>query len=538
MPQKHHHTKFIFVTGGVVSSLGKGIIASSIGALLETRGLRVCLSKADPYINIDPGTMSPIQHGEVFVTEDGAETDLDLGHYERFTRAVLSRSNSFSTGQIYDTVLAEERKGSYLGGTVQVVPHITAQIKKNILLASEGADVSIVEIGGTVGDIESLPFLEAIRQMRYEMGAENVLFVHLTLVPYIPSAKELKTKPTQHSVKELRSIGIQPDLLICRADRPISQELLSKIALFCSVPKEYVMEACDVQSIYLLPLLLHKQGLDQLIVRRLNIWTRQPDLREWEEISQKILHAQKAVSIAIIGKYTGVADSYKSVEESLVHAGIANNALVKVHLIDAGLIHENNVNEQLKEMDGILVPGGFGKRAIEGKILAIKYARENKVPFFGICLGLQLAVIEFTRHVLGFEDADSQEFNPSSAHQVVHLMPEQQKVSQKGASMRLGSYPCSLKTKSLVAKLYDREHIKERHRHRYEFNNAYRKSCEEGGLVFSGLSPDSVLVEIIELANHPFFVGCQFHPELKSRPMDPHPLFKGFIESALARRDL
>lgn len=517
-----------------MSSLGKGIIAACTGALLETRGLKVSLSKADPYINVDPGTMSPIQHGEVFVTCDGAETDLDIGHYERFTRATISRSNSFSAGKVYDEVLSRERKGDYLGTTVQVVPHITDQIKKNVLLASEGADISIVEIGGTVGDIESLPFLETIRQIRYELGHENVLYVHLTLVPYIAAAKELKTKPTQHSVKELRSIGIQPDILICRADREVSEELRRKIALFCNVKSNHVLEARDVDNVYKLPLILHEQGLDQIIVDDLNIWTRKPDLKEWSMIAERLNHPKYTCSIAVVGKYTDVVDSYKSIHESLIHAGISNEAEVQVEFIDASKISEKNVNDKLRAFDGVIVPGGFGGRGVEGKIASISYARKEKIPFLGICLGMQLAIIEFARHVLGISEADSLEFNADTPSPLIHLMEDQKKVVGKGGTMRLGEYSCRLKKGSKVQLSYQKMQIKERHRHRYEFNNNYRDQFEKAGVSFSGLSPDGSLVEIMELEDHPWFVGCQFHPELQSKPMEPHPLFNELIRAALS----
>lgn len=536
MSSGRHHTKFIFVTGGVVSSLGKGIIAASAGALLETRGLKVSLSKADPYINVDPGTMSPIQHGEVFVTDDGAETDLDIGHYERFTRASLSRLNSFSTGQVYDTVLSNERKGAYLGGTVQVVPHVTRQIKENIIKASQGVDISIIEIGGTVGDIESQPYLETIRQIRYEFGSENVICIHLTLVPYIAAAKELKTKPTQHSVKELRSVGIQPDILVCRADRHIPIELKEKIALFCNVPKDCVVEAQDVDSIYKLPLIMHDQGLDHNIVRLLNIWTRKPELSEWQSIVKRLDSPAHKCKIALVGKYTDVIDSYKSIEESFIHAGIANDASVDLIYIEATDLQPHTTKDILSSFDGIIVPGGFGSRGISGKIEAIKVAREEKIPFFGICLGMQLAAVEFAKNVLGFEDAHSQEFDPDSKHQIIHLMAHQKNITKKGGTMRLGSYPCVLNKESLAKNAYERDTIKERHRHRYEFNNSFRDSFKENGMIFSGLSPDQELVEIIELVEHPWFLACQFHPELKSKPMDCHPLFASFIKASLLKK--
>ncbi len=536
MSTKNRHTKFIFITGGVVSSLGKGIISACTGALLETRGLKVVLSKADPYINIDPGTMSPIQHGEVFVTKDGAETDLDIGHYERFTRASLNRFNSFSAGKVYDEVLSRERKGDYLGTTVQVVPHITDQIKANIFKASEGADISIVEIGGTVGDIESLPFLETIRQIRYELGRESVLTIHLTLVPYIAAARELKTKPTQHSVKELRSIGIQPDILICRADREVPEELRRKIAVFCNVKSNHVFEARDVESIYQLPLILHEQGLDQIIVDDLNIWTRKPDLKDWAMIGERLKNPHKSCVIGVVGKYTDVVDAYKSISEALVHAGIANDAKVSVEFIDAERLDIDNVEEILAGFDGIIIPGGFGERGVEGMILAISYARKRGIPFLGICLGMQLALVEFARHVVGLAEAHSSEFQPTSPHPVIHLMESQAQVTEKGGTMRLGEYPCHLKMDTKVQKSYAKKNISERHRHRFEFNNAYKQMFEEHGIIFSGVYLEGNLVEIVELKDHPWFVGCQFHPELKSRPMEAHPLFNHLVKSAIEQK--
>ena len=529
MSNQRHHTKYIFVTGGVVSSLGKGILAASIGALLETRGLKIAISKADPYINIDPGTMSPIQHGEVFVTEDGAETDLDLGHYERFTKASLRRANSFSSGQVYDQVLGKERQGDYLGTTVQVVPHITSQIKSNIFKASSGVDISIVEIGGTVGDIESLPYLETIRQIRYELGGQNVLCIHLTLVPYIQAAKELKTKPTQHSVKELRSIGIQPDLIVCRADREVPQELRKKIALFCNVQAEHVFQSCDVDSIYKIPMILHNQRLDEVIVDLLNIWTRSPDLREWQHVVCRLDNPKKNVVIGIVGKYTNVIDSYKSIEEALVHSGILHEVSVEIKYIDAKNVSAQSVDILLEGVDGILVPGGFGERGIAGKLVAIEYARKKKKPFFGICLGLQLASLEFARNVLGLEKADSVEFSSRPEHSIIYLMEKQRDITQKGGTMRLGSYPCFITKNTKAWRAYKKTKILERHRHRYEFNNTYRKMFEENGVIFSGLSPNDDLVEILELKEHPWFVACQFHPELKSKLMKSHPLFNSFI---------
>ncbi len=530
---RRHRTKYIFVTGGVVSSLGKGIVAASIGALLENRGLKVSLTKVDPYLNVDPGTMSPFQHGEVFVTDDGAETDLDIGHYERFTAARLTKRNSFSTGQVYDRVLSKERKGDYLGGTVQVIPHVTDQIKENIYAASKGADVGIVEIGGTVGDIESLPFLEAIRQIRYDLGEDNVLYVHLTLVPYIGAAHELKTKPTQHSVKELRQIGIQPHILVCRADRTLPSDLKQKIGLFCNVKAECVIDSCDVDSIYKVPLFLHHQGLDQLIVDKLNIWTRNPDLHEWKQIEDALNNPQEICKIGIVGKYIDVIDSYKSINEALVHAGIANRAKVEVEYLDAASITADNVAVVLKGLHGVIVPGGFGNRGTEGKIQAIRYLRENHIPFFGICLGMQLAAIEFGRYALQIKDSDSQEFGESGKNLVIHLMEEQKDVEDLGGTMRLGAYPCQLLPGSKAHQAYKREKISERHRHRYEFNNKYRPGFTEKGILFSGVSPDDSLVEMIELKDHPWFLACQFHPELKSSPMNPHPLFRDFVLASI-----
>lgn len=531
-------TKFIFVTGGVVSSLGKGIVAASAGALLESRGLKVSLTKCDPYINVDPGTMSPFQHGEVFVTEDGAETDLDIGHYERFTHhAQLTRRNSFSAGQVYDAVLGKERKGVYLGGTVQVIPHITNQIKENIFKAAEGSDISIVEIGGTVGDIESLPFLETIRQIRYDLGPENVCYIHLTLVPYISAAKELKTKPTQHSVRDLRQIGIQPDILVCRAERPVPEDQKLKIAQFCNIKRDRVFEAQDADSIYRVPLVLHGQGFDQALVEVLNIWTGEPDLAEWRAITHALDNPKTSVKIGVVGKYVGVVDSYKSIAESLAHAGIANQAQVEISYIDSDSIREKEVASQLGSFDGIIIPGGFGNRGIEGKIATIRYAREKNTPFFGICLGMQLAAIEFARHKIGLARANSMEFDPTAPDQIIHLMEHQKTVSQKGGSMRLGSYPCRVKGRTKAQEAYGESMIAERHRHRYEFNNDYRQQFLEAGMTFSGVSPDDALVEIMELSDHAWFLGCQFHPELKSRPFKPHPLFREFVRACLAAKE-
>jgi CTP synthase len=526
-------TKYIFVTGGVVSSLGKGIVAATAGALLETRGLKVVLTKADPYINIDPGTMSPHQHGEVFVTDDGAETDLDIGHYERFTHATLSRANSFSAGKVYDTVLNKERRGDYLGGTVQVIPHITDQIKEFIFKASEGADIAIIEVGGTVGDIESLPFLEAIRQIRYDLGDGNCLLIHLTLVPYIAAAKELKTKPTQHSVRDLRQIGLQPDMLVCRSDRKIPTEQLRKIAQFCNVKPDRVFEALDADSIYRLPLLMNNQGFDQAIVETLNIWTGAPDLAAWRRIVHNLDHPAATTKIAVVGKYVGVFDSYKSIDESLVHAGIANSCKVDVEYLDADEINPVNASQLLAPFDAILVPGGFGSRGVEGKITAIKYARESGKPFFGICLGMQLAAIEFARNALQLARAHSQEFDAQSPDQIIHLMDSQKSVTSKGGTMRLGAYPCLLASGSRSHKAYGGSEISERHRHRYEFNNSYRARFESAGVVFAGVSPNRDLVEIMEIKDHPWFVACQFHPELKSRPTKAHPLFREFVAAAV-----
>jgi CTP synthase len=533
---REHPIKYIFVTGGVVSSIGKGIAAASIGALLETRGLKVAMTKMDPYINVDPGTMSPFQHGEVFVTDDGAETDLDLGHYQRFTKAHMTRRNSFTTGQVYDAVINRERKGDYLGGTVQVIPHITEQIKANIVAASEGADVSIVEVGGTVGDIESMPFLEAIRQMRNELGRENAIFVHVTLIPYIRAAGELKTKPTQHSVKELRSIGIQPDILVCRADQPMPQDVRDKISLFCNLDKDAVFEALDVDNIYRMPTIYHEQGLDSRITELLGIWTAQPNLEAWQRIIERLEKPKHRVRIAVVGKYMGNKDSYKSVYEALTHGGIDYESSVEIIGIDAEQINHSTALETLNGVDGILVPGGFGDRGISGKIAAIRFARENNIPFFGICLGMQLACLEFAHHVLKLPESDSEEFNPKAKNKVIVLMDSQLGVERKGGSMRLGAWECKLTPGSKAFSAYNVERISERHRHRFEFNSAMRDTFEQGGLMVSGESPDGTLVEIMELKGHPWFVGCQFHPELKSRPIAPHPLFREFVGAALQQK--
>ena len=529
-------TKFIFVTGGVVSSLGKGLASASIGALLESRGLKVSALKMDPYINVDPGTMSPYQHGEVYVTDDGAEADLDLGHYERFVSTPMSRKNNCTTGQIYETVIAKERRGDYLGGTVQVIPHITDEIKRRIRAAAEGYDILICEVGGTVGDIEGLPFLEAVRQFGWDWGKENVLYVHLTLVPYIAAGGELKTKPTQHSVKELTGVGIQPDILLCRTDRILDKKLKAKIAHFCNVEESAVVTAKDVEWIYEVPLIFHQEGLDEKIVEKLHIWTGAPNLRKWQKIIQVLKSPKDTARIAVVGKYMSLKESYKSLMEALVHGGIANDARVELDCIEAEQIEEAGVKGLLDRADGILVPGGFGDRGSEGKIAAVRYARENRIPLFGICLGMQMAVVEFARNVCELAGANSSEFDEQSPHPVIHLMETQKEIDAKGATMRLGAYPCLLQEETLAVKVYGKKKISERHRHRYEFNNGYRDLFGSQGMILSGLSPDGNLVEIVELKDHPWFLGCQFHPEFKSRPMDCHPLFKGFIKAALQNR--
>jgi CTP synthase len=537
MVKRTKKTKYLFVTGGVVSSLGKGLAAASIGALMENRGLEVTHLKLDPYINVDPGTMSPFQHGEVYVTDDGAETDLDLGHYERFTSAKMTRRNNYTTGRIYNSVIQKERRGEYLGKTVQVIPHITDEIKAVIREAAGEADIVIVEVGGTVGDIESLPFLEAIRQMKYDVGHENVVYAHLTLVPFIAAAGELKTKPTQHSVKELREIGIQPDILLCRSDRDIAREMKDKIALFCNVDPSAVFTAKDVGSIYEVPLALHREGLDDKLAELFNIWSRAPRLDRWEQVVEKVTHPKRGeVRVGVVGKYVELHESYKSLNEALVHGGIGNDVKVRHEFIDSSQLEAGDLSA-LSGVDAILVPGGFGVRGTEGKILAVRYAREHKVPFFGICLGLQMAVIEFARDVLGLAGANSLEFDEKSPHPVVTLMEEQKGVTDKGGTMRLGSYPCKLKEGTKARELYGADLVHERHRHRFEFNNHYKPQFEAAGMVFSGVNPDLNLVEMIELNNHPHFVGCQFHPEFKSKPFSPHPLFAGFIAAALASRD-
>ena len=526
-------TKFIFVTGGVVSSLGKGLAAASLGTLLEERGLTITLQKLDPYINVDPGTMSPFQHGEVFVTDDGAETDLDLGHYERFISARMTRNNNFTTGQVYDAVITRERRGDYLGGTVQVIPHITDEIKGRILKIGDGVDVAIIEVGGTVGDIESLPFLEAIRQMRSDLGRENVLYIHLTLVPYIATAGELKTKPTQHSVTKLREIGIQPDILLCRTDRMLSPEIKGKIALYCSLEKEAVITAQDVSCIYEVPLAFHEERLDHMVVKLLNIWTRSPKLDRWARIVKKVSKPRHEVRIGVIGKYIDLQDSYKSLHEALIHGGIANNCRVNLDYIDSEEVEKRGSGPMLKGVDAILVPGGFGDRGVEGKIAAARYAREKRIPYFGICLGMQVAVIEMARGLCGLDGANSAEFDRDTDHPVIDLMEEQKGVGGLGGTMRLGAYPCRLQKNTIAHKAYGKLDISERHRHRYEFNSDYIDHFEKAGVVLSGLSPDRGLVEIVELKGHPWFLGCQFHPEFKSRPLVPHPLFVDFIKAAL-----
>jgi len=528
-------TKYIFVTGGVASSLGKGITAASLGRLLKSRGLKVALQKFDPYINIDPGNMSPYQHGEVFVTDDGGETDLDLGHYERYVDINLSKSSNVTTGKIYWSVIHKERKGEYQGGTVQVIPHITNEIKERILrIPKEGSfDVVITEIGGTVGDIESLPFLEAIRQMRSDVGRENVLYVHVTLVPFLEAAGEAKTKPTQHSVKELRSLGIQPDVIVCRSNRPLSKEIEDKIALFCDVSPEAVVQAINAETIYEVPLLLEQQGLDDIIVKKLDIKCGPTELTEWKELVNKVKNPHHRVRIALIGKYVELPDAYLSIMEAFSHAGIHHLTKVDIDWIYAGNVNPSNVRELLDGVDGILIPSGFDDRAIEGKIDAIKYARENKIPFLGICLGMQLAVIEYARNVLGYAFANSSEFVPETTHPVIYLFPEQKDIENKGKKMRLGLYPCKLLEGSKAWDVYQEELIYERHRHQYEFNNTFKQDFLDKGLVLSGTSPDGRFVEIIEIKDHPWFVATQFHPEFKSRPNRPHPLFRDFVGAAL-----
>jgi len=548
MEKKKVPTKYIFVTGGVVSSLGKGLAAASIGALLESRGLKVTFLKLDPYINVDPGTMSPFQHGEVYVTDDGAETDLDLGHYERYTNVTTGQKNNFTSGRIYYNVISKERRGDYLGGTVQVVPHITDEIKRSITDLANDEDVVIVEIGGTIGDIESLPFLEAIRQLRYSLGRQNVLYIHLTLVPFIKAADELKTKPTQHSVKELLSIGIQPNILVCRSDRPIPREMKRKIALFCNVEENAVITAQDVDTIYEVPLHLHEEGIDDRIVEALDLKASNNDLKTWKTIVERIKHPSKNVMIALVGKYIDLKEAYKSLCEALTHGGVANDARVNIYWVDSEDIEIKGAAEMLKGMDGILVPGGFGIRGVEGKIAAVKYARERKVPYFGICLGMQCAVIEVARSLAHLQNANSSEFDQKTPHPVIYLIEQwydyrnktiqrRDITSDKGGSMRLGAYPCKIEKGTFAYQAYGKEEISERHRHRYEFNNKYKESLKAAGLVISGTSPDGELVEIAEIKDHPWFLGCQFHPEFKSTPRKPHPLFTAFIGAALRNKE-
>jgi CTP synthase len=526
-------TKFVFVTGGVVSSIGKGIVAASLGRLLKSRDYSVSILKLDPYINVDPGTMSPFQHGEVFVTDDGAETDLDLGHYERFTDTAMSRLNSVTTGSIYQAVLNKERRGDYQGGTVQVIPHITNEIKERILRVAQDTnpDVLITEIGGTVGDIESLPFLEAIRQFRKDVGRNNILYTHVTLLPWIPSAGEMKTKPTQHSVKELRSIGIQPDILVCRCDRPLSDNIKEKISEFCDVPVQSVIKAQDASSIYEVPLILEQEGLAEQVIQLLNLEQRQPELHQWQTLVEQLHSSRDQVEIALVGKYVSLSDAYLSVVEALTHATLAANAKLKLRWINSEDIELRDPAELLAGVQGIVVPGGFGSRGVDGKIAAIQFAREHRLPFLGLCLGMQCSVIEWARNVAGLTDAHSAEFNPASRNPVINLLPEQQDVVDLGGTMRLGLYPCRLTTGTLAFHLYQETVTYERHRHRYEFNNAYRSLFLESGYVISGTSPDGRLVEMIELPNHPFFLATQFHPEFGSRPNKPHPIFKGFVQA-------
>ena len=527
--------KFIFVTGGVLSSLGKGITSAGIGAILEAMGYKITFLKLDPYLNVDPGTMNPYQHGEVYVTEDGAETDLDLGHYERFTNVVLTKYNNATSGKLLHQILEKERRGAYLGATVQIIPHFTNEIKRAIEKASSDAEIAIVEIGGTVGDIESLPFLEAIRQMSLEKGRENYMFIHLTYVPYIKVAGELKTKPSQHSVKELRAIGIQPDVLICRAEKPLPKAIKRKLALFTNVHEDSVLSAPDLETIYEIPIHLKKEKLDVVISKILNIEYREPDLSKWKKIVNtlhQIKKSEEEVNIAVIGKYTELKDAYKSIDEALIHASIANKVKININWIRADDLTDENIDEYLRNIDGILVPGGFGDRGIEGKIRAVKYARENNIPYFGICLGMQVAVIEFARNVAGLKDANSTEFNPETPYPVIDLMPEQKNVDKKGGTMRLGAYKCTIKENTLAYKIYGQKEVYERHRHRYEFNTEYKKLLEEKGLIVSGEYTLKKLPEIVEIPSHRWFIGCQFHPEFKSKPFSPHPIFKEFVRAS------
>jgi CTP synthase len=529
--------KYIFVTGGVVSSLGKGLASASMACLLEARGLKVTLLKFDPYLNVDPGTMSPFQHGEVFVTDDGAETDLDLGHYERFTHVRMSRDNNCTAGRIYERIISKERRGDYLGKTVQVIPHVTNEIKAAIKKISEGMDVVIVEVGGTVGDIESLPFLEAIRQMRLEQGRENAVFVHLTLVPYIGASGELKTKPTQHSVKDLREIGIQPDILLCRTDRRLGDDIKAKIALFCNVPEEAVITAQDVENIYEVPLALAAEGLDEQILKCLQIPPRERNMQPWKELVERLKHPDGEVTIGMVGKYVEYQDSYKSLTEALAHGGAAHNVRANLVWVEAeGLEEDPNWQRQLEEVDAILVPGGFGKRGIPGMLRAIEFARTRKVPYFGICLGMQCAVIEYARHVCGLHGADSSEFDPATTHRVIYKLRELRGIDELGGTMRLGAWTARLKPGSFAHQAYGSLEISERHRHRYEFNREYEETLTAGGLEITGSTPDGTYVEIVEIRDHPWFLGCQFHPEFKSRPLEPQPLFKAFVGAAVKHR--
>ena len=536
-------TKFIFITGGVLSSLGKGLAAASIGALLQARGLKATIQKLDPYINVDPGTMNPFQHGEVYVTDDGAETDLDLGHYERYLGTSLSQQNNYTSGSIYNSVIQKERRGDYLGGTVQVIPHITDAIKEAVINLPNGEDVALIEIGGTVGDIEGQPFLEAIRQLKNDLGKENVLFIHLTLVPYIKAAGELKTKPTQHSVKELRSVGIQPDIIIGRCEEELPEDLKRKIALFCDVDQDAVFTGVDVKSIYEVPLKFYEEGVDQKIAILLKLPAKNAELEPWETLNYKLKNPKGAVKIGIIGKYVDLTEAYKSLHEALVHGGVANDVKVELEYVNSEKVNPRNVEKKLKDLDGILVPGGFGSRGVEGKILSIQYARENRIPFFGICLGMQCACIEFARNVIGLEGANSEEFDPDTPHNIIYLMKEwydfrtkkteiRDEESDKGGTMRLGAYPCKLKKDTAAYQAYQTVNIDERHRHRFEYNNKFIQQFEEHGMVLSGTAPDESLMEIVELPDHPWFLGCQFHPEFKSNPMKPHPLFREFIRAS------
>jgi CTP synthase len=545
--QPSRKTKFIFITGGVLSSLGKGLAAASIGALLESRGMTVTFQKLDPYINVDPGTMNPFQHGEVYVTDDGAETDLDMGHYERYTDAVMTQINNYTSGRIYYSVIMKERRGEYLGGTVQMIPHITDEIKQAVMQLDGTVDVAIIEIGGTVGDIEGLPFIEAIRQLRGDLGREYSLYIHLTLVPFIKTAGEIKTKPTQHSVKELLASGIQPDILICRTEVPLDDSIKKKIALFCNIDAPSVITAIDVDTIYELPLRLHEEGADDRILQKLGIWTGAPNTKPWQDLVHKIKNPVHTVTIGITGKYVELKEAYKSLHESLIHGGIANDTKVELKYIAADDLEKGNSSAELDQCDGILVPGGFGSRGTEGKIRAIAYARENKVPFFGICLGMQLAVVDFSRAVAGITGADSKELNPTTKDPIIYLMKEwydfrsgkveiRDENSDMGGTLRLGAYPCKLREDTLAHAAYQQEEVSERHRHRYEFNNLYRERLEKAGLIVSGTSPDDTLVEIVEISDHPWFLGCQFHPEFKSSPMKPHPLFRDFIKAALSNK--